>query len=495
MSTTSLKQRRVNFDDPQRERAEYTRSQEIAILGKILMQPSLIGEIKSRLPLEMMTSQITYNLLAAVYGLYDEGRQPSIEGVLSRMPGGADAEIEPGVTQRTWMVSLIGRSKDYLFMPWLDVLETLLDVRTRDMLQAIGSNLSAGSQGQISTLELIQTAVGGLDTASTFIRPRGRLTYTVGGAASALLERLDRNEALNWPTTGFTDFDTVLGGWPRGQLSIVAGRPGMGKSAFVTSSLLRGVRKSKFVDPDTGELVPQNALMFSLEMNKEQLGARVLCDLAYIRAHPIMVDQVINGKIDTRERERLEDANVKLKDMPVLIDEQPGLTISEIEARSRKHFADLKRKGKRLDVVVVDHIGLIRADFKAGFNRASQLHEITVALMAMAKELDCAVVGLSQLNRGVEGRDNKRPDLSDLRESGNIEENASVVAFLYRPAYYLAKQKHDDHDLENDRLEMLARVENDLEMIVSKNRNGRVGVQTLFCAVGSNAVRDKNFGG
>jgi replicative DNA helicase len=493
MSTSPRK--RYDFDAPRRDRSAYTQQQEIALIGKIMFEPQIIGEIRSRLPVTLMSTPITRNALAACYALYDDGRLPSIEGLLSRMPGGPDEEIEPGVTQRTWLLSLGRRAADYLMYPWSDVLETLIDMRTRDMLQVLGTSLASAAQGQVGTLDLIQTTVAGLDTASTLVRPRGRQTYTVEGAAQATLAKIERAEALDWPTTGFDTLDRALGGWPRGQLSIVAGRPGMGKSAFVTSSLLRGARKSKFIDPETGEEIPQAALMFSLEMNREQLGARVLCDIAFVRDKPILVDRVITGAVDDREKQRLAAAADALKGMPILIDEQPGLTVSEIEARARKYAIDLKRKGKKLDCIIIDHIGLIRCEYRQGFNRTQQLHEITVALMVLAKELDCAVVGLSQLNRGVESRENKRPDLADLRESGNIEENASVVAFLYRPAYYLAKQKHDDHDLESERLEMLLRTEHDMEIIVAKNRNGGVGVHTLYCAIGSNAVRNRDFGG
>lgn len=460
----------------------YIPNYELSILSTALAQPEHIKEMRGLLDPSLIDEPAIRNVVQLLWQLDEEGRKPSIEAVLARMNG--EEEIEPDLTVREWLTAVLKFSFNALFVPWSDAIETLIDSRIRGQLGTIGQTLAAQSQGSQGTREIAQETISAIDDVLTIGLRVKRSVYTGEDAAGMALTRM-RSTERDWPTTGFTDLDKQLGGgWPRGQLSVVAARPGVGKSAFVTSTILRGAKKAN-----------QTALFFSLEMNGEQLGSRLLCDLAYQQSAPITYDDMLAGRCDEIAQRRLEEANDRLQGLPILIDEQPKLTLSEIEVRSRKHAAKLAREGQRLDLLVVDHIGLMGAPFHAGFNRHNQLHDITSGLMALAKELNCATIALCQLNRGVEGRENKRPDLPDLRESGSIEENASVVVFLYREAYYLAKQKEDKPDLETARLHRLQQVENDLEAILAKNRNGRPGIQTLFCAIGSNAIRDRAFGG
>jgi replicative DNA helicase len=269
-------------------------------------------------------------------------------------------------------------------------------------------------------------------------------------------------------------------------MSVLAGRPGMGKSAAASSSLLRGARAG------------HASLFFSLEMVGEQLGSRMLTDLAWTRQHPIHYEDILHRRteiINDPARRRLAVAKDELAKLPVLIEEQRGLTFAEIAARSRKAANALDRQGRRLETIFVDHMLLVHPSARYSGNRVQEVREISGGLATLAKELDVAVVALCQLNRGVEGRENKRPGLADLRDSGSIEEDASLVIFLYRLAYYLEQQRFDDMLAEKARTDALEKSRNSLEFIVAKNRNGRCGTVDAFIDVGANAVRNLEVGG
>ena len=467
--------------DAEREHAYRVTNAEITLIGAALIDPGVVPEIRARVTPDLFSQGLHRYIATALFALHDEGRQPSVEALLARLPEARD-EIAPGETLGSWLFSVARKATDWVDLPWRDAIETLVDVRLRERLSAIGTALLHASNGPLPTLTIARTAMDELDGEMALLRPTRRLVYTAHEAGDAVFAQLDAGKP-DWPTTGFIDLDRMLGGWPRGLLSVIGGRPGMGKSAFATSTLVRGWRQRQ-----------QNAVMFSLEMNRTQIGARVLCDLAYVRDAPIFVDDVLFARIDDRQRGRLHRAHDELRDSGIIIDEQAGMSMADIETRTRKIANDLAKKGKRLDVALIDHMGLIASQYRPGFNRVQEMTQISGGMLALAKELDIAVVSLSQLNRGVEGRENKRPDLGDLRESGSIEQDAATVLFLYRAAYYLAKQKHDDHEAESERLNNLAACENLLEVIISKNRNSGVGVQKMFCAIGSNVVRDSAYG-
>ena len=362
--------------------------------------------------------------------------------------------------------------------PWLDAVEVVIDQSRRRRLAAIGSHLTQGSTLATRASDLATEAVTMIDNVLADMRTGQRLSYDAGGAGTPALARLD-SDARAYPTTGLEDLDKMIGGWPLGQLSVVAGRPGAGKSAVATSTLMRTAK--------TG--IP--AAFFSLEMTREQLGSRMLADDT--RNAPIMYEDILNRRIDSCRRPRLEEAQSRLAQLPINIEEQQGLSVAEIAARSRKIAATATRAGQRLRVIFIDHMMLVRSSDRYAGNRVREVGEISEGLMALAQELDIAVVALCQLNRGVEGRDNKRPTLADLRDSGEVEQNASLVIFLYRPAYYLEQRREDDPEIEREREALLVKHRHRLEFIVSKNRNGRPGVVDAFVNIGANAVRNASF--
>lgn len=357
------------------------------------------------------------------------------------------------------------------FGKWRDTVEEFREMSARRKLANLGRALT--TYGDVSAM--LDQARAEIDDLTNRRRRGKAASYSAHEAAQIAIAAIGEPDTAI--TTGYSDLDTVLGGWPRGELSVVAARPGMGKSAFATGAAMRAAK------------VGSPVLFFSLEMHGKQLGSRLISDLAYTANDPIHYEAVIKGRVDERQRRRIDEAAAHLKGLPMRIEEQRGLTIAEIQARTRKAVSVSERNGNRLGMVIVDHMGLVRPSDRYEGNRTREVAEISDGLATLAKDLDIAVVALSQLNRGVEGRDNKRPSLSDLRDSGAIEEDASNVLFLYRPAYYLEKRS-DDSDMDLTRAQQLEAMRHSLEIVVAKNRNGRIGSVDLYIDVAANALRN-----
>ena len=273
--------------------------------------------------------------------------------------------------------------------------------------------------------------------------------------------------------TELKDLDNRLGGLHRSDLLIVAGRPSMGKTALATNiafNIARKFRKGSLRDGSQGAVEGGVVGFFSLEMSAEQLASRILSQVAEIPS-----DQVRRGDLTEAELHRFYDAAKALEACPLYIDDTPALPISQLLARARR----LKRT-YGLDVLFVDYLQLVRPASKKD-NRVNEVAEITQGLKAIAKELDIPVVALSQLSRQVEQRDEKRPQLADLRESGSIEQDADVVMFVYREEYYLEREKpnENDHDAIADWKAKMDEIHGRAEVIIGKQRHGPIGTVPL----------------
>ncbi|MCK0150934.1 replicative DNA helicase [Marivita sp. S6314] len=282
-----------------------------------------------------------------------------------------------------------------------------------------------------------------------------------------------REGGLAGISTGLTDMDRKLGGLHKSDLLILAGRPSMGKTSLATNvafNIAKAYRKG--IRPDGTEGTVEGGVVgfYSLEMSAEQLAARILSE-----ASEVPSEQIRRGDMTETEFRRFVDAAKSLEACPLYIDDTPALPISQLAARARR----LKRT-HGLDVLMVDYLQLVKGTGK-GDNRVNEVSEITQGLKAIAKELDIPVVALSQLSRQVESREDKRPQLSDLRESGSIEQDADVVMFVFREEYYKEREKPGDHDLEKmaawqDEME---RLHGKAEVIIGKQRHGPIGTVEL----------------
>lgn len=280
-----------------------------------------------------------------------------------------------------------------------------------------------------------------------------------------------RDGGLAGVSTGLVDLDSKLGGLHPSDLLILAGRPSMGKTSLATNIAFNVAKAyKKGIRPDGTEGAVEGGIVgfYSLEMSSEQLAARILSE-----ASEVPSQQIRRGDMTEQEFRRFVDAAKALEACPLYIDDTPALPIAQLAARARR----LKRT-HGLDVLIIDYLQLCRGTAE---NRVQEIGEISMGMKAIAKELNIPVIALSQLSRTVESRDDKRPQLSDLRESGSIEQDADVVMFVFREEYYKEREKPGEHDLERMAAwqEEMERLHARAEVIIGKQRHGPIGTVDL----------------
>ena len=267
--------------------------------------------------------------------------------------------------------------------------------------------------------------------------------------AQLILEKLSESggEITGIPS-GFYDLDKVTTGFHENELIILAARPGMGKTAIVLNIVVNVALATK-----------KNVAVFNLEMNAEQLAMRMISSAGQIDGYKIRT-----GKLEHSDWKRVNEAISQLAETNIKIDDTPGITIGEIRAKCRR----LAATEKGLSLIVIDYLQLVSTTSKYAGNRQQEVAEISRALKTLALELKVPIIACAQLSRAVEGREDKRPLMSDLRESGSIEQDADIVAFLYRDDYYNKEARMDDNN-------------SVVEFIIGKNRNGQTKtVELLF---------------
>lgn len=303
---------------------------------------------------------------------------------------------------------------------------------------------------------------------------------SIGDSAASVLHRVREAQGgrvRHGVPFGIPSLDHKTLGMRPDQLIILAGRPGMGKTTAAIHFAISAARHGHGVG------------FVSLEMNAVELAERALAAVAYDpRANDVITYRAITQGTDISERafDRLKQAQVFCDALPLEIEQQPGLTVSQISARARQMRLRFERAGQALGLLVIDHIGLIRPSKRYSGNRVQEMTEISGSLKELAKELGIPVLALSQLNRGLENRPDKRPVLSDLRDSGSIEQDADVVLSLFREAYYLehiAEPKPEE-------LDRLARTINTLEIEILKQRGGPTARIACFCDVACNVLAE-----
>ena len=275
-----------------------------------------------------------------------------------------------------------------------------------------------------------------------------------------------REGHLSGIPTGFTDLDQLLGGLHKTDLIILAGRPSMGKTALATNMAFNMANINSFEDKDKKNVIG----FFSLEMSSEQLATRILAEDTSISS-----EKIRRGEMNSNDFQKILKSSQKLGEISLFIDDSPVLSIAALRTRARR----LKRK-HNLNIIVIDYLQLLRPTRERYDNRVLEIAEITRNLKALAKELNIPVLCLSQLSRQVEQRDDKRPQLSDLRESGAIEQDADVVMFIYREEYYLERKEPTPGSEDYQKWqEKMAKIHNVSEVIVAKQRHGPIGKVNL----------------
>jgi len=357
----------------------------------------------------------------------------------------------------------------------------LIDIGETVVNNAFGAEaeLDGGAQIEAAEQSLFELATEGGGKDGGFVTFENALVDALKGAERAF-NQVGHVMGL---TTGLRDIDGKLGGMHPSDLMILAGRPGMGKTALATK-IAFGAAKALLYEAranDPNAQPKKQVAIFSLEMSAEQLATRLLSEEARISA-----DRIRRGDIGQKEFDKFVEVAREISSLPLQIDDTPAISMSMLRTRCRR----LKRT-KGLALVVVDYLQLMRASAgKPPENRVLEISQITQGLKALAKELEVPVLALSQLSRQVENREDKRPQLSDLRESGTIEQDSDVVMFIYRDEYYLEQREPKDaafdggadkfHAAHEEWKKKMDQVHNKADLIIAKQRHGPTGSVSLF---------------
>ena len=322
--------------------------------------------------------------------------------------------------------------------------------------------LNANSNEQSSDKIIEETEKSLYDLAEkgsfsqSYLKFNQALDQTINMATMAM----QNDQGIVGVPTGLTDLDEKLGGLHKSDLIILAGRPSMGKTALATNIAYNASKNILKKDEKS------SVAFFSLEMSSEQLSTRILSEQAKIKS-----DDIRRGKVTEEEINRYIETSRNIYNLPLFIDETPAITIAALSNRSRR----IKRL-HGLSLIVVDYIQLMRTNSNRNEGRVQEISEITQGLKALAKELSVPILALSQLSRAVEQRDDKQPQLADLRESGSIEQDADVVMFVYREAYYLERKQPKLGSIEHAEWQSKMNDVNGLaDIILGKQRHGPTG--------------------
>jgi len=291
---------------------------------------------------------------------------------------------------------------------------------------------------------------------SSLVKFDEALKFTIEMASNAY----KNEEGIVGVPTGLTDIDDRLGGLHKSDLIIIAGRPSMGKTALATNIAFNAASKLQ----ESGK--KSTVAFFSLEMSSEQLSTRILAEQSRIKSNDIR-----RGKISEEQFDKFIETSKNISELPLYIDETPAISIAAVSNRARR----IKRLFG-LEMIVVDYIQLMRGPVNNANNRVQEISQITQGLKAIAKELSVPVLALSQLSRAVEQRDDHKPLLSDLRESGSIEQDADVVMFVYRAAYYLERKEPQAATVEHAEWQAkMSEIAHLAQIIIAKQRHGPTG--------------------
>lgn len=475
------------------------------VLGSVLLNNEAINKIGDFLVAEHFYVPIHQKLYQLIQNLYDKGIIADPVTLKGHLKNDEAFEAIGGEQYFNELLSLaagVVNLKDYgLFVYNTYISRQLIDISQETLDEAFDAKGDEVASKQIEFPEsrLFKLASEG-QVESSFSALKGSVTEAI-----KIAEIASRNtSSISGVPTNFVDMDNLLGGFNKPDLIILAARPSMGKTALALNFTLNAAellkekykkdlekfqnsehKNNKDLEPKMGSVG-----FISLEMSAEQLATRMLSMKTGINASHIR-----RGKLSRHENNdefaKLVRASNELAEVPIYIDDTPALTITAVRTRARR----LKRK-YNLEFLVVDYLQLMRGTSKqSSDNRVQEISEITMGLKAIAKELDIPVMALSQLSRQVEQRADHKPQLSDLRESGSIEQDADIVMFIYREAYYKEREKPSDNDTEAMQKwqEVMAQIDNISEIILAKNRNGPISNIKLF--FDKNTTRFNNYTG
>ncbi|MGE5512007.1 MAG: replicative DNA helicase [Bacteroidota bacterium] len=449
---------------------------EQALLGAILVNNEAHDRVSGFLEPEHFFDPVHARIYETLAKLIASGKQAT--PITLRTYFETAEPIAPGLTVPQYLGRLAANATTIINAA--DYGRTIYDLAIRRQLIIVGEdmvNSAYDAPVDFPPQEQIEEAEGRLYAlAETGKYGQGFMGF--GAALTHAIEMANnayqREGGLSGIATGLRDLDGKMGGLQPSDLIIIAGRPSMGKTSLATNiafNVAKAYKAEKQADGTDKVLDGAVVGFFSLEMSAEQLATRILSEQSEIPS-----EKIRRGMIDEEEFKRLVHVSQQMSTLPLYIDQTGGLSIAQLAARARR----LKRQ-KGLGLLVVDYLQLLTGSSRrAAEGRVQEVSEITTGLKALAKELNVPIIALSQLSRQVENREDKRPQLADLRESGSIEQDADVVMFVFREEYYVERTKPQEGTAEfQDWMAKMALISGKAEVIIGKQRHGPVGIVQL----------------
>lgn len=443
---------------------------EQAVLGAILANNEALNHVGSALEPEDFYAGIHQRIFKAIKQFNDKGLIANPVTLKHHFAGSEEVEDQ-------YLAKLVGAATSIINIH--DYGKIIRDLAIKRRLIGVGETVVVeafnpqSEHGGITQVEMAEQQLFKLATEGDAEGGFQPLKFAVIDALNRTEKAFQRSGAVVGLDTGFKDMNKLLGGLHPSDLIILAGRPAMGKTALATTIAYNAAAAIAREDEDAfaRNEKPRSVGFFSLEMSGEQLAMRLLAAAGGISSHKLQ-----RGELGQEEFQRLVEKSGELARLPLHIDDTPALTIAALRSRARR----LKRV-HNVSLIVVDYLQLVRpSSTNSQSNRVQEVSEITQGLKAIAKELDIPVIALSQLSRQVESRDDKRPQLADLRESGSIEQDADIVMFVYREEYYHQRKQPREGTPEHVAwMAEMAAVHGLAEVIVAKHRNGPVDTVTL----------------
>lgn len=458
------------FDQGTEEKLPVSLDAEQAILGAMLFDNEIFYRISVFLKAEHFFDPVHQLIFEACGDLINSGRLASpvtIDTYLANEKGYLDAGGKKYLETLAAAVPSTAGAADYA--------RIVFDLSTCRGLMTIGSEMS--ERAKIATLDDSPAQqVQDAEQALYKLAETGKYGGGFQSFRSAITEAIEianaavkRDGGLAGVSSGLRDLDRMMGGLHPSDLVILAGRPSMGKTSLATNIALNAAQAFKQEKQADGSMkTVEGAVVgfFSLEMSAEQLATRIISEVAEVPS-----EKIRRGEVDQEQFDKIYHAARELEKLKLYIDDTGGISIAQLAARARR----LKRQ-HGLGLLVVDYLQLLTGSARRNDGRVQEITEISQGLKTIAKELDVPVIALSQLSRQVESRDDKRPQLSDLRESGSIEQDADVVMFVYREKYYLSRAEPREGTEEHTKwLGRLSEVGDTAEVIIGKQRHGPIG--------------------
>lgn len=460
---------------------EEAASSEQAVLGTLLQFPERIDEIAEKLQPGDFVEGLHAGIFEAMLARHAAGEQVSLSGIAARL---GERDVGEQLTLRQYLAHLLAQHASPV-QSLSGHARAVRDAAGMRELQALSQELQAqlACGGIVDPVPIAGEMVSRLDTVIAAGMADSARPMSMGYASRMVLQRMHdirAGKAEPGISYGIPKLDRMTnGGMLDGQLIILGGRPGMGKSALGISIGLTAARHDVAVYCGT------------LEMSAVDLAERALSAECYRLGKEVPYKDIAQATNLTREQvAAVELAQARLDSLPFHIEQRSGLTVAQLAAGARRYFARERERGRKRGLMVIDYLGLVRASDRYRGQRVQEVGEVTRFLKALAKELGVPIVLLCQLNRGVEHRDDKHPVMADLRDSGDIEQDADVVLFAYRDEYYLNMIDPNTLPDEEQKEYMARQLKNEkvLEIGVVKQRKGETGWIRAFCDIGCNIV-------